>query len=67
MNQTKAQMFKTATATVGCAYFKAGDFVAVSHYANNNGKDYFLCENERTRKAGVRVVYPSHHLTNFVI
>ena len=68
MTETRAALYKTARATIACAEFKAGDCVAVqfSHHADNGTLWFDIL---RSQHGALRcpVVYPEHHLTNFII
>ncbi len=62
----KRTMYRTAQATIGCAHFKANDFVSVEYFGQNNeGIHYFSCW-QPNRNSGV-AVYPEHHLTKFCL
>lgn len=60
--------YKTARATVSCAEFKAGDFVAVkfSHYGDN-GTAWFEINRSQHGPTRSTVAYPKHHLTDFCL
>lgn len=59
----KAPMYRTATATIACAHFKAGDIVGVQfHRVDEKGCAWF-----EVTKGDNKTWYPEHHLTHFVL
>jgi hypothetical protein len=55
----KAQLFKTARATIGCRAFKAGDIVSIKWF-HRGSYDWYLVN-------GDEIAYPEIHLTDFVL
>lgn len=64
--KAKAPFYKTARATIGCAHFKAGDIVSV-RYWHTNTAHWFIIEKSEHGLLPNPVVYPHHHLTDFVL
>lgn len=62
--QRKAELYKTAQATIACALFGAGAFVTVAHYGQINGIDWYMC---RPAGSTTGAVYPAHHLARFTL
>lgn len=63
----KAAMYKTAYATVSCAYFKAGDCVSVSNpWLGDNGVIWFDVT-KLERGECPTTSYPHHHLKDFCL
>lgn len=57
-NETKAKLYKTAKALISCAYFRAGDYVAVKFYhRDTNGKNWFLVTASEQGKISASVAY----------
>jgi hypothetical protein len=65
----KAPLYRTARALIGCAQFKAGDFVAVRFHSKSahNGTVWF--EIDRSEHGALKTVtfYPAHHLSEFCL
>ncbi len=65
--------YKTARATIGCAKFKAGDFVAVRYFGQGeNGVHWFEVAAEKFPDPlpplwYKSTCYPEHHLTEFCL
>lgn len=68
MNAEKSKLYKTARATLSCAAFAAGEFLAVrfSHQAANGVCWFDVTATERGA-LDRPIPYPAHHLANFVL
>ena len=66
-----SKFYKTAQAKIGCAKFPAGAFVSVkfSHHTENGTEWYQICKAATATKTMEfePVMYPAHHLKNFVL
>ncbi len=60
----KRTLYRTAKATIACAYFAAGDYVGVAYQRTDaNNVDWY----EVTSIGRDVTWYPSHHLTDFCL
>jgi hypothetical protein len=60
--------FKTAKASISCAHFSAGEFVAVKYsYTDGNGTDWYDIDRSERGALPYKICYPQHHLTEFCL
>jgi hypothetical protein len=64
---SKQELYKTAKATIGCALFPADTFVSVKFSHTANGVDWYEIRRTESGPLNGFVMYPAHHLTNFVL
>lgn len=63
ISDCKEARYKTAKAIIGCAWFKAGDFVSVKYmFHDSEGQAWFEAGSGRDV-----VAYPARHLTRFCL
>lgn len=68
MSIEKARLYKTATATVSCAEFAAGDFVSISEpWQGDNGLIWFTITKSQHGPLRNPVCYPHNQLTDFCL
>lgn len=63
----RAQLYKTAKATVSCAEFKAGDIVSIEYDFVAKGVIWYLIKATEHGPTSCVVAYPEHHLTEFCL
>ena len=64
----KEQLFKTARTTIACAAFPADVVVGIEHsHQGTNGVHWYQINSTEKGKLESPVMYPAHHLTNFVL
>lgn len=65
----KRPLYRTAKATIGCAHFTAGEFVAIQYDGQRaiNGIHWYLVTRSERGPIDQRVAYPEHHLTDFCL
>ncbi len=60
----KRTLYKTARATIACAYFKVGDYVSVQfNRLDENGMAWYQVSKDNV----LSTFYPENHLTNFCL
>jgi hypothetical protein len=60
--------YKTAQARIACAKFPVGAFVSVEFsHRDENGTTWYEINKTQFGPLDTPVMYPAHHLTNFVL
>jgi hypothetical protein len=64
---SKQALYKTAQATIACAKFPAGAYVAVKFSHTANGVDWYEINRTCAGPLDGPVMYPERHLTSFTL
>lgn len=64
----KETLYTTAVAKIACAHFQSGEIVSVKFsHRSNTGIDWYRIERTEHGPLKYPVMYPAHHLKDFVL